>query len=411
MYDLKKLYAHILKNDIYVGKSQLNEIYGREVLNEAYTRPIPEDFIFTQSSTVSEITSWDELQKGLFESKKTGSGRGEYSTAALLMSRLDPVLYNKFTESITANGLGRTVLSFVNYADTKEMIQGGSVSFDVAYPDTDLKYEVKEFGETKKGTVRTGKEGYKVALPLIDKIRSNVKELYKKYSSLSPETQNIINQDKITKLYGKEREFSFQSKKADFTLGTLLEQLNERVTAVPNEFPRSMFFSEAKDMKQSIPCLALLPELISKLHKNPQVKEAMPEEAEWLRDIYKINDFKARYLDAYIRGYLNVDVKSLSPEVQLSDFLLYCMTSIFKDQDTYKKEVQNYFIPGTEEHKKALSEVFPVTGAFTVSPVGYRYTGMLNLEQGIYIAQISQAAFKVGRTSDQGTVAPDVGAP
>jgi hypothetical protein len=87
------------------------------------------------------------------------------------------------------------------------------------------------------------------------------------------------------------------------------------------------------------------------------------------------------------------------------------MTSIFKDQDTYKKEVQNYFIPGTEEHKKALSEVFPVTGAFTVSPDGYRYTGMLNLEQGIYIAQISQAAFKVGRTSDQGAAAPEVGIP
>lgn len=406
MYDLKKLYAHILNKDIYVSKSQLNEIYGREVLNEAYSRPIPEDFAFTQGSTVSDLTPWDDLQKELFEKVRTGSGRGEYSTAALLVSRLDPVLYGKFVESITTYGVGRAVLGFVNYADTKEMIQGGSVSFDVVYPNTDLKYEVKEFGETKKGTVRTGKEGYKVALPLIDKIRNNVKELYKVYTSLSPETQNIINQDSITKLYGKEKEFSFQSKKADFTLGTLLEQLNERISAVPNEFPRSMFFSESRDLKQSIPCLALLPELISKLYKNPQVKEAMPEEAEWLKDIYKINDFKARYLDAYIRGYLNVDTKTLSPEVQLSDFLLYCMSSIFKDQDTYKKEVQNYFIPGTEEHKKALSEVFPVTGAFTVSPDGYRYTGMLNLEKGIYIAQISQAAFKVGRASDQSATAP-----
>lgn len=411
MYDLKKLYAHILNKDLYVGKPQLDDIYSKDVLNEAYTRPIPDDFEFTQNKTITELTPWDDLQRELFERKATGSGRGEYSAAALVMSKLDPVLYSKFVEGITANGLSYVALRFVNYADNKKIIQGASVSYDVQYPDTDLKYEVKEFGETKKGTVRTGKEGYKVALPLIDKIRKNVKELYDKYDSLSPETQNIINQDKVTKLYGKEKEFDFQNKKSDFTLGSLLEQLYDRIITTPNEFPRSMFFSEARESKQSIPCLALVPELIEKLYKNPQVKEAMPEEAEWLRDIYKINDFKARYLDAYIRNYLNVDIKTLSPEVQLSDFLLYCMTSIFKDRDTYRKEVQNYFIPGTEEHKKALSEVFPVTGAFTVSPDGYRYSGMFNLEQGIYIAFISQAAFKVGRVSDQGSAEPGVGSP
>ena len=404
MYDLKKLYDRVRNQALHLAKPRFEDIYQYGVLNEqapAFT--LPADFNF-KVSDVQQSGDWDQLQLSLFDRQREGSGRGEYSIAALLLSKLDPTRYNEFVQAGVDSAGALGTLNAAKYIDEIGMVQGGSESFDVIFPNTDLKYEIKEVGAEKK-EVRTGVEGKRASKALLDKIHKDVNMLYSKYQVLSPETRSIVNQFRTP---------------GGLTIGSILETAQEYFTINPGELPMGAFFSrekkvkvvkrprkvvtpepEIEEQKAAVPKLSFLADLIFELVMDPRIEEIVPDTAKRVKELYNTDDFNARYIDAYIRNYLNTDVSDQDPKVKLSDFVLYCSLSIFRNDAAFKKEVQDYFTPGTEPHRRALKEALPVTGIFAVTPEGYFFNGTSNLEQGFQITRITAGTFKIGRRQEE----------
>lgn len=405
---LNNLYKSILNKAPYKKKLCLQDLYEFNVLDEQEAIPPftpPEGFEFVETNT-SASGQWDQLQKNLFDySAKQGTGRGEYSIAALLLSRLDPVKYEEFVRAGTNIPQSLGVLKALEYIKDKNMVSGGGKSYDVHYPGTPLKYESKE--TSVKKPARTGVKGRRAAKPLLDKIHRDINSLYEKYISLDANGKDIVNQfktpgglsigDIIVNAYKYSIDKSGElAPRAIFSVDAKVKppkayRRKPRVVKVP---PPAIVSSEEEDPK--VPKLSLLPSLISVFAADPSIEEIIPETAQWIREIYNTDIVTARILDARVRSYLKIDTDKVDPKVRMSDFILICSTSIFRDEETFKKEVQSYFIPGTREHQTALRESLPVTGVFTVNPAGYHFTGAADLEKGIRITQVTLGAFKIG---------------
>jgi len=398
---LDSLYSRILNRIPFTGRSHFKDIYSYEILNEeAPVVVYPDGFQYIEATgTIS--SSWDQLQASLFDRQNEGSGRGEYSVAALLISKLDPVKYNEFIQAGVDGPGAIGTINAAKYIDDFGIVQGGSVSYDVNYPNTDLKYEVKEIGEGK-GEARTGTEGKRAAKVLLDKLHSSINTLYEKYIVLDPQSKEIVNQFKTS---------------GGLTIGSILQTAHKYFSIKTGELPYGSVFSKEKKVKVvksprkrvepvteptpeeesvTVPKLSFLAELIFELVMDPRIEEIIPQTAEQIKNIYKTNDFEARFIDAYIRNYLK-DIATNDPKVKLSDFILYCSVSIFRNDAAFKKEVQDYFTPGTEQHKKAVKEALPVTGVFSVSPTSYTFVGANELEKGIRVTRISMGGFKIGK--------------
>lgn len=412
MYDLKKLYDRVLNKALHLSKPKFTDIYRYEVLNEQVPAFEPPAGFNFKESDESQSGDWDQLQLSLFDRQREGSGRGEYSIAALLLSKLDPTRYNEFIQAGVDSAGALGTLNAAKYIDEIGMVQGGSESFDVIYPNTNYKYEIKEVGAEKK-EVRTGVEGKRASKALLDKIHRDVNMLYDKYMALTPETKSIVNQFKTA---------------GGATIGSILEAGHAYFTINPGELPTGVFFSREKkpkivkrprkvatpepepteEQRAAVPKLSFLADLVFELVMDPRIEEIVPDTAKRVKEIYNTDDFNARYIDAYIRNYLNVDADTQDPKVKLSDFVLYCSLSIFRNDAAFKKEVQDYFTPGTEPHRRALKEALPVTGIFAVTPEGYFFNGTSNLEQGFQITRITAGTFKIGRRQKE---EPEVAAP
>jgi hypothetical protein len=401
---LDNLYSRILNRIPFTSRSHFRDVYSYEILNEeAPTVVYPDGFQYIEATgTIS--SSWDQLQASLFDRQNEGSGRGEYSVAALLISKLDPVKYNEFIQAGVDGPGAIGTINAAKYIDDFGIVQGGSVSYDVNYPNTDLKYEVKEIGEGK-GEARTGTEGKRAAKALLDKIHSGINNLYEKYTVLDPQSKEIVNQFKTP---------------SGLTIGSILQTAHKYFGIKTGELPMGAVFSREKKVKVvknprkkptpepepvsseesiSVPKLSFLADLIFELVMDPRIEEIIPQTAEQIKNIYKTNDFEARFIDAYIRNYLK-DIATNDPKVKLSDFILYCSVSIFRNDAAFKKEVQDYFTPGTEQHKRAVKEALPVTGVFAVDPGRFYYTGANELEKGIRVTRISMGGFKIGKAEE-----------
>jgi hypothetical protein len=414
---LNNLYKSILNKAPYKKRLCLQDLYEFNVLDEQETIPPftpPEGFEFIESNT-NATGRWDELQKQLFNySAKQGTGRGEYSIAALLLSRLDPVRYEEFVRAGTNIPQSLGVLKALEYIKEKNMVSGGGKSYDVHYPGTPLKYESKE--TSVKKPARTGVKGKRAAKPLLDKIHRDINSLYEKYISLDANGKDIVNQFKtpgglsIGDIVVNAHRY-FIDKSGELPTGAIFSKdakvktpkayrRNPRIVKVPAPLVASPTEEDPK-----VPKLSLLSSLVTAFATNPSIEEIVPDTAKWIKEIYNTDITTARILDARVRSYLNIEADKVDPKVRLSDFILICSTSIFRDEETFKKEVQNYFIPGTREHQTALRESLPVTGVFTVNPAGYYFTGAADLEKGIRVTQVTLGAFKIGsaETEEQPT--------
>lgn len=400
MYSLTNLYNRIINRDPYIKRHQLQERYSYEVLNEQ--EPLltaPETYPFTEESD-RVAGEWDMLQRSLFERRIEGSGRGEYSIAALLISKFDPNKYNEFL-ALGVDSPGSTgTINAAKYIDEIEMVQGGSVAYDVVYPSTNFKYEVKELGSSKS-EVRTGTEGARAAKDLLIKIHSNINTLYDKYKILDPASKNMVNQFKtpggltIGKIIETAQAY-FSVRTGELAIGSVFSK-EKKIKPAKRPKLTDIEPSETSEESVSTPKLSLLPDLVFELVMDPKIEEVIPATAERIKEIYNTNDFNARYIDAYVRNYLGADKQEQDPKIKLSDFILYCSLSIFRNDTAFKNEVQNYFIPGTAQHRKALKDTLPVTGIFTVEESSFTYTGASNLEKGIRVTRISLGRFKLGQ--------------
>jgi hypothetical protein len=347
----------------------------------------PQGEVFMRS-TPDTSGAWNETESKLYLANKLpgaakDTGPGEYSVAALVVSRNNPGLYKEI-ETACANNDISTAMQIIN---KNRYIIGGSQSRDIVAPGktdesgNEVSYEVKA---VKTGAARTGAKGKRTAFALLNKVYSNIDLLHEKYQDLSDHNKNIVNQIKIKGM----------------TVGHLIDWSHKYAHERMGELSRTCI--DKKVTHPKVPPLVYLPDFIESLVTDPAIREVITPAVEELKKLYGVDTYVARTLDANIRTYLHKNKFNIGnyegserDEKQLSDFIIACMHSIFRDPDTFFKEVQSYFTPGTPENQKVLQDTFPVTGAFSINPQGYHYTGFDSYTNGLVIPNITQFGFKV----------------
>ena len=374
---LKDRYTLLLNKVPYYRKATYADIYAGKVLSEqgldtpVTAGPAPEPDVSAQvaanpftSNVNVDFTSWeDDLQRRLFPFTKSktgkGTGRGEYSIAALFISKLNPTQYETL-KTVSIETVKDTI-------DNQNFVQGGGKSFDIKLPETDIVYEVKELGTSE--SVLVGTHGQNAARPLLNLLHKNISELYKKYVKLG--TANTL---------------------IDPRIGQLLKECHDYFAVKVTELPLGMVF---KSVRGRSPKMVELPDLFKKLIIDPAIEDIMTPAALEMQKIYKTNKFDAKVIDSMARSYLDRQEEVTDYKTALSDFILQVSISPFRDPETFKAEVQDYFISGTELNKKILKKSFPVTGVFSVSPDGYTFIGSDDLSSVLQAGPISINAFKI----------------
>jgi hypothetical protein len=196
---------------------------------------------------------WTPEQQQLFKYKTAegevageGTGRGEYAVASVL------------------TGLG-------TLDQVKNLISGGSKSYDVSWPSKDkptYKFEVKELNraneDTKNKDVRIGTEGDPLGREVISTITNVLKAILEEYNDLPSEEKKQIDQEIITysletklppepelKQGGKERAGSiakrqkFEAYKGQIAAWTLSGYINA-VLEKSSELGAALLFSDTE---------------------------------------------------------------------------------------------------------------------------------------------------------------------
>lgn len=184
-YFLNKIYDSLLSNKQPKTKSTFHTL--KESYRLVYEQDNKQQIAFNvNQSVVQQRQAWSPEQQQLFKYKTAqgetageGTGRGEYAVASVLT--------------------GSTSLDQV-----KELISGGSKSYDVSWPSKTTptyKFEVKEldkFGEGSNTDVRIGTEGDPLGREVIGTITQLLRDILEEYNDVSPEEQKQIDQEIIS---------------------------------------------------------------------------------------------------------------------------------------------------------------------------------------------------------------------
>lgn len=192
-YFLNKIYESLLTNKQPKSKSTFrtlsesyNLVYEQEPTQPGQTQSKPQIAFNVNQSIVQQRQNWTPEQQQLFKYKTAqgdvageGTGRGEYAVASVLTG---------------SNSLD----------SVKDLISGGSKSYDVSWPSKTTptyKFEVKEldkFGEGQNTDVRIGTEGDPLGRETIATITTLLKEILQEYNDIAPEEQKQIDQEIIS---------------------------------------------------------------------------------------------------------------------------------------------------------------------------------------------------------------------
>ena len=324
----------------------------------------------------TQVISWEPFEKRLYLTEKlpgnlTGTGPGEYSVAALLLKEVDP---KNQIFSLPDTELHTIVATLNNY------IQGSEYSYDVKINDD--RYEVKQTSDTT--SVRTGAQARGIAVNIFSTIKKNIKELTERYNGLSNVNKETIETIKMPD-------------GTPIALGDLLNKSKQYLKVKNVELAAGALGIYATAQERT-PKIYLLPEKFLLLLTEPKIKNIVSLTAIEIEKIYNVSPHDAKVIDFDARDYIankNKDI-TVSDETKFSDFLLMASESSFSSPEVFNTNILNYFIPGTDEHKEALKEIFiDVTGMYVVSPLGYKYVPRDDFDSVLRISQISSGTLKV----------------
>lgn len=362
-FKLEEAYEIIFHKKPFFQHKTVTDVYVEQVINEQ---------TFGTNDASTTVTSWTSLENKLYNiTGKTGSGPGEYSVAAAILRQNEPDLYASLAAPTTS--IDTVVSTLENY------VQGGNTPYDILYKDN--RYEIKQ--TTEIASVRTGTKAKDLAANIFLKIKNEVSELYEKYKVLPQEYKNLLGEE-LLNILTSSYEY-LKAKNIELAQGAL--------------FPAGGDFGMKRGGTSTTPKLYLLPDIFEDILTNPDIKDIVSPTAEEIKKIYGVDLFDAKIIDIRAREYLatrnKLEPGIESPETLFNDLLLMMRVSSFANEETFNKNIRDYFIPGTEKHKEALSIIFPETGLFVVNPAGYVYVGREKLDSFIRVTKISNGTLKI----------------
>jgi len=365
---------------------------------------------------------WSDFQKYIFNERKTGGGRGEYSVAALV-SGLEP------TPTMPAAEL-KDILGYC--------VSGQSESFDVAVPPDTKKYKF-EVKELEKGSVRIGAEGRgatnrivngvmqilndleNVYLSLDSNSRLQVDELLRKQLNLGSELKEPVSKRVDTQAYRaaySEYQAAVEAAQKWTLTGFInaIYQSDEEEGRGIRELPASLIKRDAtinpsdfKNPERKKFFLRNLQQVFDAIEniaeKQKDFSVAVPSKTDELKNIIKklylpeIKDDEQR----------NKELEFLDHEADVLDRKLTkrkcsvagggCLDAKYFFNSVNKMRLLNRLrgVQDLLKDPKILQKLFPVdiTGLFIVNAAGYAYLPKDLIDQYIEIDQISAGGVKI----------------
>ena len=377
---LTRLYKNIALNKPYTNRVNINYLY-EQVLEQG-------GFNFGPDNLYNQRIPWTPFQARFYNEKfnNATTGPGEGSVAAVLI---------KYSKENPNEPEGTTQTDIDNITRVVNHPGAETVDLQSPIPGSNYFYEVKQIG---KG-VMVGVESSAPAANVYDKVRADFKKIYTDYKRLSPEHKKLLEQ------FGPKPKFN-KLNKFYSSLEEIMECGNEYFSK-PGELARG---SVLPTKTGGGACkLWLIPRYFNEeFLTHPTVERDVPWAVDLLKDIYNTDIERARYIDKMARDFVSFQktgrpsdaFPAANSKVALSDFILVTSFSVFASRETFKEQVQAYFMNGEPECAEQLRKIFPNTGLFDVSPEGWMYAGINRLPELIGIQSITKSRFKIARRDD-----------
>ena len=386
---ISQLYNKILRREEVPLRPNLEDTYS--LIAEAQVN----GGFFTQNSIINRWVGWSPLEqqwyvntdqvKAYFKNKNIGPG--EVSVAIVIRKSHGPYERADTYETIPMTDDRLSQPDLFKNLFYPMMKHTGGPAVDVFDPVNKKYYEVKQ--ATEKKDVPVGRHSRIHAEKIYRTVRESFEIIYNSYSKLTPEYKQLVEKYKDETVVSA-------------TFAQIMERGNEYFSGSTGELARGCIINSKG--KSESPKLFLIPRFLANLVKSPEVKQAIPDEVEWIQQLYKVEFNDARLIDKMVRDYITRNralrstepvTDNTDPELALSDFVLLCQTTVFANRALFEKEIVSVFTLGGEKSRQFLPQLFPNEGLFVVNKEGYIYAGKNQLSSLLRINSITKNVFKV----------------
>lgn len=301
---------------------------------------------------------WSPLELQLFpledqaQGTQTGTGKGEYATAAMLV-RNNP-------DDKTGNAALSDINIFIAYVNEKGLVLGGnSKGIDVSYNNKG--YEVKNTNYSEEA--RIGAAGTPIVNRILNAVHTII-PICQAFNQLPIEVQAQFGVD-------------FKNK-----LDIALNYFTRSTAALPSKSLRSNG-RRGKDT----PDLEGISAMFEKYLKEEIETLPLTKTANAVKQVYDTSDANAKLIDAQARDIIK-NKGGNETKTAFDYFLIRVEASPYKNVKTYKEQIQDYFNPGTELHDSTIEQCFAPAksgGLYVVNSESYMLVPIVGKQLAKYL--------------------------
>jgi len=374
--------------------TSLKDLYSEQVIGKEVP-PLPRQAVRESADPVKTFapgneyvpqTPWSEfnLSSDLFNERKEGSGRGEYSVACILW--------------------GLNSKEQVDNSPAK-IIQGGAVSFDVLGPDG-RQYEVKELSEP----VRTGTEGKVVLSEIVNATIQMLDTILNAFSTMDAHGKQTVNNKLLNSNVVKETILNtknkkhFESIKDAWSLDEYLKDVKQKAI---RELSRGILLSPVINLAYYVPkgrphVIFSLRQLINALNEiatdpvtmtgiSGELNTAVKDLVDTIHKHYKVHG------DDKEKEFFEKEAENIDRDLTQKQCKLFQKCT---DESSFNKIIRAINLNETLNNivvltKNVVEKLFPGAGLFAVDNQGFRYIPKAKLNDYIEFETISSGAVKI----------------